>query len=257
MIRSINALLGRTQEDPYENGTEEAGEDRGRSGEAARPSTPTQDGRRIARDLITEQLDQAEATFTETWEQQGDLVGSIAALKQQYGWRTALACLEDQASSEELQFHVDGLALADCYAELFAEPETESIVYLTGMVLDGNMRTVNRCLPFAQAEQSAVQAVGDPDASFDVLQELDRAGHYLVAHAHNQPGTGVESTTPSRVDRDFQGRLEAAGYETIGLIFTQDGWVRAFSNELSFDIAVQGNQITNHDKNTFRIQNST
>lgn len=256
MIESVNTLLGRGQKDGRDHGTEETDEDRDRPGDTDLPP-PAQDGRGIARDLITEQLDQAEATFTEAWETQGDLARSIAALKRQHGWRTALACLGDQASPERVRFHVDGLALADCYAELFAEPETESIVYLTGMILDGNVRTVNRCLPFTQAEQSTVRAVGDPDASFDVLQELDRTGHYLIAHAHNQPGTGVESTTPSSVDRDFQGRLEVAGYETIGLIFTQDGWVRAFSNEVSFEIAVQGTQITNHDKNTFRIQNST
>ena len=210
----------------------------------------------LARSLVIEELQTAEDRFWIQWDEHGDLNGSIDALRDWHGWRTTLATLESVNESERLTFVVDSLVLQDCYRELFAEPDTESIVYLTGLEVEENVRTLNRCLVLDHAVQSIVGAEADPEASFETLLELETSGHHLQAYAHNHPGTGKESTEPSPTDWENQQSLEDCGYDAIGLILTQDGYVRAFSNDPEFTIKVYGNHVqpVRTDRHVFRLE---
>lgn len=208
----------------------------------------------LAQDLVAQELQHAEAAFTKAWDENADLSQSLTALIRWHGWRTAATCLETVRSSSRPTFHIDTLTLADCYQHLFADPTTESIVYLTGISPVSNVWLLNRCIPFAHAEQSATRAVGDPDASFDVLRELDRNGFQLLGYVHNHPGTGADHTRPSTDDQAYQAWLEAAGYDAIGLILTKDGYVRAFSNDLTFNIEIHGNHVERKNKHLFQLE---
>lgn len=251
MIKRIQTLLKRLKSEPST--------DTERPVEPALPTVPEENDIAIARDLVTQELRRAEAAFTEHWEEEGDLTGSIDAIVKRHGFRTALTCLETVDPPDVVTFHVDSRVLVECYAELFADTETESLVYLTGMEMNPQRRTLNRFLPFSHTEQSARRAQGDPDAVLDTLVELDESGHSLLGHCHSHLGEGPDSARPSTVDRDHQARLEATGIDALGMIMTPDGYVRAFSNDFSFRIEVHGNHVTQErekekDGSLFRIE---
>lgn len=246
MIDTIRSIVEQRNETPSEE------TDRSAIDEPA-PASAEEDVV-LAQDLVAQELQQAETAFTEAWEEDADLPESLTALIRWHGWRTAAACLETVRSSRVPTFHVDTLTVSDCYQQLFADPTTESIVYLTGITPAADVRLLNRCIPFAHAEQSATRAVGDPEASFDVLRELDRNGFQLLGYVHNHPGTGIGHTRPSNDDRAYQAWLEAAGYDAIGLILTEDGYVRAFSNDLTFTIEIHGNHVQRKDEHLFQLE---
>lgn len=155
--------------------------------------------------------------------------------------------VQGTTEDETLVFQIDSLVLAECYHSIFATPEVETIVYLTGMRVDQNMVTINRMVDLDHETQSAVRAAGDPDASFGKLIELDQCGHQLLGHCHNHPGSKNGHLMPSNVDHDFQGRLESGGYTTLGLIMSEDGYVRLYTNELDFEVRVVGNHVEKRD----------
>lgn len=229
IIQSIRNRLGRRTEEPDRPAAPEM------------PTTPEADDIAIARDLVRQELRRAEAAFTEHWDEHGDLTGSIDALMRRHGWRTVLWYLETRAPSDVLAFHVDAVTLTECYDILCAEPETESIAYLTGLALAPNIRTLNRVIPVDTAEASAVHAVTDTAASCDILDAFDETGTALSGCGHNHTTEGIP--TPSQVDRDHQARLEAVGHDAIGLILSPDGYVRFYSNDLPFTIQVKGKHI--------------
>ncbi|MDS0476810.1 Mov34/MPN/PAD-1 family protein [Natrinema sp. 1APR25-10V2] len=222
------------------------------AGDTADQAARDTDGQRYARRLIAAELETAEDAFTTRWENEADLPGSIDALKRWHAWRTALACLE-QAETPGVTFHVDGVVLADCYTAVCTAPDTETLTYLTGLTIEPTVRTLNRCLRVDHIEQSRGGAAADPDDSFAVLQELDATGRRLMAYCHNHPGRGAAATAPSSTDRRCQHRLEAAGYDVIGIIMTRDGYVRCFSNDLDFTVNLHGNHVQEIRPHLFRL----
>lgn len=215
----------------------------------------------LARRLVVDQLRAAENRFNVAWETDGDLHGSVAALTERHGWRTALAALErlersDRADPERLDVQVDSRTIREAYDAVFREPEVESVVYLSGLAVADGVRTINRVLEFEQAEQTMVTAVADRDAQFAALDELEETGHQLLGHLHNHPGRGVGGTKPSDDDFAYQQDLEALGYDAIGLVVTHDGYLRAYSADRAFEITVHGDGITTYDRNQriFRLR---
>lgn len=153
-------------------------------------------------------------------------------------------------------FQVDSLLLADLHRELFAEPGVESFVYLTGQEVGPGRFTLNRCVPIEHEAQSATGAAGDPLSAIETLTELDEAGHRLLGHAHNHPGTGVAGVEPSGTDLAYQRELEEGGYTAVGLVLSEDGYVRFFTDGLAVEVAVYGahiNRLESHEF-TFHIE---
>lgn len=155
-----------------------------------------------------------------------------------------------------LQFCVDSRTIMEAYDAVFAEPEVESILYLSGLALEDGVRTINRVLEFEHEDQSAVRAVADRDSHMAVLDELERTGHQLLGHLHCHPGSGVAGTMLSKTDLSYQRDLEALDYEAIGFVVTSDGFLRAYSADLDFELAVHGEQITTNDteQHAFKIR---
>jgi len=150
-------------------------------------------------------------------------------------------------ADEPFTFRIDSLVLADCYQSIFKTPDVESIVYLTGLQVDDTTVTVNRMIELDHATQSAIKAEGHPDASFERLIQLDQTGHQLLGHCHNHPGAANGMLSPSQVDYDFQGRLEGGGYTTLGLIMSEDGYIRPYTTDLEFEVVVEGAHVEQLD----------
>jgi hypothetical protein len=88
----------------------------------------------------------------------------------------------------------------------------------------------------------------------DLLIEIDeRFGHFLHGLFHSHRGTGIKTSRPSSIDLNTQSRYEEGGYQMIGAVFTDDGFVRFFSHQLPFEIHVYGKGVERHGDTIFRL----
>jgi len=156
------------------------------------------------------------------------------------------------AVDPDLRFQLDSLALEESYKSICANPSVESLVYLTGPE-QAKTRVVSQVFEVESQWQSRVGVAADPDLQFEVLQELSTHGHNLLAYCHNHPGRGRRSVEPSDDDMATQRRLEALGHEAIGLIMTRDGYINAFSDSLSFELDVYGDNVEWVDDTTLYL----
>lgn len=182
-----------------------------------------------------------------------NLDGAQDALRDLHGWRVCQRQIQC-ARRSPLTVHIDTLVLADCYQTLFEDPSIETFVYLTGIRLAPGEVTINRRLRLDHETQSAVRAAGDPTASFATLRALDACGHPLLGHCHNHTHQGADGLQPSSTDRDYQQRLEDGHYEAIGLIMTEDGYVRLFTNDLPTEITTHGNNVKRLDDDRLYLE---
>jgi hypothetical protein len=216
----------------------------------AAPTVPEEleaDDFETALEAVRERRDRALERLVDRWHRT-DLEGSVDALRTLHRWRLCLGALRQaRPDASTMTYRIDGLVLSDCYRQLFADPEVETLVYLTGVEVEPGTVTLNRMVPLDLSVQSVAEAKGDPDASAATLQRLELAGHQLLGHCHNHPGATGAAPTPSGVDRDFQDRLEGGGFTPLGLIMAEDGHVRLFTNDLDFEIEVHGSHIERRD----------
>lgn len=138
-----------------------------------------------------------------------------------------------------LRYRVDSLFLIESFKCLIAAPE-EAIRLVSGLELENNSFVLDRLLD-VKYEANIVGAKADVNDSFKKLIELDeKFGHKLLSIFHSHPFSGITGTCPSGIDRNLQENLEKSGYKTIGGIFSRDGFVRFYSNNLTFEIEVYG-----------------
>jgi len=133
------------------------------------------------------------------------------------------------------------------------ETSDEHLVYATGPEDGKRAFAISQLVTFELAEKSAVSAAPDPTSQLEALTELDRRGERLLAVLHSHPGRGAGATTPSSVDRSTQEGLEKMGYPTIGVIFSRDGFVRFFSVNRKFRVAVSGTGIEPAGDHIYRL----
>jgi hypothetical protein len=227
------------------------------------PDMLDEQSRELALELVAAQHRLAQEALVAGWRQL-DLAQCQEAVRRLYGWRICLDQVaapaaastaepagpdeaasatdgaDTEAASETQTYHLDSTVLADCYQALFADPDVESILYLTGVESGAASVTLTRPIMLEHEVQSSVKAAGDPDSSFETLRLLDESDHRLLAHCHNHPGTGSDSVQPSTTDREYQQLLEDGGYEALGLIMSEDGYVRLFTNDLDLSVIVHG-----------------
>jgi hypothetical protein len=223
----------------------------------AAPAAPTELGAEefeAAFGAVRERRDRALQELVDRW-RETDLEGSIEALRGLHRWRLCLAALRQARPDEStITYRIDALVLSDCYRHLFADPEVETLVYLTGVEVEPGTVTLNRMVPLDLSVQSVAEAKGDPDASAATLQQMELSGHQLLGHCHNHPGTAETAPTPSDVDRDFQNRLEGGGFTPLGLIMSEDGHVRLFTNDLDFEVEVFGTHVDKLDDDRLYLE---
>lgn len=138
-----------------------------------------------------------------------------------------------------LRYRIGSLFLKECFKYLTSSPE-EVIHLVSGMEFEKNLFILDR-LEKVEYRASIVGAKADVRDLFKKLIDLDeKYGHLLLAVFHSHPFGGVAGACPSGIDRNLQDNLEKSGYKTIQAVFSRDGYVRFFSNKLSFEIEVYG-----------------
>ncbi|OGI99537.1 hypothetical protein A3H53_00045 [Candidatus Nomurabacteria bacterium RIFCSPLOWO2_02_FULL_40_10] len=138
-----------------------------------------------------------------------------------------------------LRYRIGSLFLKECFKYLTSSPE-EVIHLVSGMEFEKNLFILDR-LEKVEYQASIVGAKADVKDLFKKLIEMDeKYGHLLLAVFHSHPFGGVAGACPSGIDRNLQENLEKSGYRTIQAVFSRDGYVRFFSNKLSFEIEVYG-----------------
>lgn len=138
-----------------------------------------------------------------------------------------------------LKYKIGSLFLRECFEFLVSTSE-EVIHLVSGTELEKNIFILDR-LEKIKYQASAVGAKADVKDLFKKLIELDeKYGHLLLAVFHSHPFGGIAGACPSGIDRNLQESLEKSGYKTVQAVFSRDGYVRFFSNKLSFEIEVYG-----------------
>lgn len=145
----------------------------------------------------------------------------------------------------------DSIFLYDSYKFLMQDPP-EAIHYVTGIKL-GNVFTMDRMSCFKMDVRTAVYVKGNVLSSRDALMEMGQYGHLLHAWFHSHPGSGENATNPSPTDKNHQERLERGGYKAIGGIFTRDGYVRFFSLDRQFKLAIYGKGVEKINETVCRL----
>lgn len=151
------------------------------------------------------------------------------------------------------QFFVGSSLLLDGFRHLQKIP-TESIMYAAGTRFD-SITTVERLHQLQLEESQYGYAAADLSHTTKVLCEFDNAGAVLSAYLHMHPGSGQGANRPSSIDLANQERMERGGFITIGIIYTRDGFVRFFTNELEFEVVVGGTGTERTGDNEYRLTN--
>jgi len=162
---------------------------------------------------------------------------------------TSMAAREAHATP--FTFWFDSLFLRHCLGELAVGPD-EALVMVTGL-RGRSMRVPCHLVrpAFTYATVAGVEA--DHRSSHEVLCNFQETGHALLCVLHVHPGSGRNAVTPSSVDIAAQERLEQAGYQSIGGIFSRDGYVRFFSNRIPFAIRTFGSNLVVADENLLKL----
>lgn len=176
-------------------------------------------------------------------------------IKERLGIRADLemisASLSTPSSSETPTFLISSTVLHLAFEQL-AKIKTESILYASGSRY-GNILTVERLIPLKLVSSEFGYAAADLNDSTKVLCELDKTGSVMTAYFHMHPGKGAGSNHPSSIDIDNQTRMELGGFQTIGGIFSRDGFVRFFADKLNYRIHITGKGIKHVGSDLYQI----
>jgi hypothetical protein len=182
-----------------------------------------------------------------------DVVKTTDAAARLVGTHTPAASQE--ATPQIPSYLVSSFFLAQCHAFLTGNDRGyERLHLVTGIKVNGRVRTLDRMVRVDLDEQSELGAVADQHALQRALVEMDEWGHSLHGLFHSHPGLGALSTRPSSTDLGTQHRYEQGGYPLIGAIFVKDGYVRFFSHQ-PFTITVSGKGVVQHEEHVYKIQN--
>lgn len=149
------------------------------------------------------------------------------------------------------RYVVSSLFLHESFKKLTADA-AEQFFFVTGTEIDGSL-VLDQWAEFAHQKRSMMGVTGEPKASHGLLIKLEQFGHRLLAHFHSHPGRGVESTTPSGIDKGFQQRLESAGHVAVMVIFSRDGYVRFVRMDQNLDIEIHGQGVENYAPGIYRL----
>ncbi len=142
------------------------------------------------------------------------------------------------------------LFLRDSF-ELLNKQEVESLHFVTGPEVRQE-KVMDKIIDLKLQEQSMVYAKADTDAIREALIYLSDYGYRLWACIHIHPGSGVGSISPSGTDMALDKLLLKGGYDSIGAIFSRDGFVRFFSSK-EFEINIFGKGVEKVNDKIYRL----
>ena len=152
----------------------------------------------------------------------------------------------------QLTYMFSSLFLHECLERL-TPGEDEELGVVTGVRV-GDLCVPHLLLPLEYEFSSPCGCAATMSSSHARLREVDEEGHTLLAMFHSHPGTGQGSIRESATDIATQERFERAGYHAITGIFSRDGYIRFFSNNLPFRACVHGAGVKEIEKHVFHIE---
>lgn len=147
-------------------------------------------------------------------------------------------------------YMVSSLFLQDSFA-LLNQREVESLHFVTGPEI-GEIRVLDKIMDFRLEHQSSVYAKADSEAVRKVLIRLSQYKFRLLGYFHIHPGSGAGSTSPSGIDLTLDRLFDKGGYETVGAIFSRDGFIRFFSSR-PFKIQIYGEGVEKINERLYRL----
>jgi hypothetical protein len=176
---------------------------------------------------------------------------SAAALRQLLGHPVSAPKEADAEASASTSYVAGSWFLYDCHTYL-TQRQPEWLHYVTGVRVQG-VRTLDRIVGFALAEQSMTYVRGDEEASRDALCDIAERGHFLHGAFHSHRAKGPGSISPSQTDIRHQERLERGRYPVVSAIFSEDGYIRFFTLHRPFAVAIFGTGVEQIDDALFKL----
>lgn len=155
-------------------------------------------------------------------------------------WRAGLPTdtIPARPDDARLAVHVGTMSLCAWYRALMP-PEKE--LALSGVEIGPGAIYLDQAIPLP-GRASRAHVDPDPEGVYQALTRFAGFGYHLRAYVHSQPGTGPDATQPSARDLATQRAVERT-YRAIGLIMSEDGCLRAYSDRLAFAFSVYGDNI--------------
>lgn len=208
---------------------------------------------RLIRFALTVPIWIAVVPFCVTTEFVQMLIGFVRKSNRHSPHTAAGVPVKDEVSADsEMKYAVSSIFLRDCRARL-TPSANEEMYAVTGVKLDANLVVPSLLVPLEYERSSPGGVAAKPTSSHARLSDLSRHGHVLQAMFHSHPGRGPSSVRESSTDVAAQKRFERAGYRVITGIFSKDGYVRFFANDLRFRITVYGTGVKEIEHNVFKL----
>lgn len=148
-------------------------------------------------------------------------------------------------------FAFSSAMLQESFRRCVEMPE-EGMHFIAGIEVEGIL-VGTQIVPFPYEFRSFVGAAGVHEATHKICIEAHESGQKIIAIAHSHPGSGIGANYPSGIDRKTQSLWEH-GRSIVGGIFSRDGYLRWYSNNVAFEINVMGNQIKRIDRDVWKLE---
>lgn len=145
--------------------------------------------------------------------------------------------------------------LKDCLKELCKKAD-EDMHIVCGLNFK-NCYTLERISKFRLSRQSLCGVEGDISSILTSLIAIEENGYFFTGWFHSHPGQSPGSVHESSIDIKTQKLLEAGNYVAIGGVFSRDGYVKFFSDQLEFNVMVLGEGVEKIDENLFKISTAS
>jgi len=147
-------------------------------------------------------------------------------------------------------YRVGSLFIKDSF-NFLNQGADESLHFITGIEVDGK-KVLNRIIELNLENQNPCFARAGSNSVRKALMHLSIHGFCLLGYFHIHPGKGPSATCPSGIDLNMDRLLFRGGYESLGAIFSRDGFVRFYSSK-EFNVRIYGKGVEQVDKNIYRI----
>lgn len=164
-------------------------------------------------------------------------------------WKAMKLLTSDEETELPEIFITDPLFLKECYSILFPA-KVERELFLTGVKI-GKFNVLTKRVKIKEREwKSHVEDL--PESSHRELKRIDKLGMPFLGAFHSHPGT--LNPGPSKTDLNQFESYEEHGHRALGAIFTKNGLLRFFTQNLDFEILITGSKLEKKRRNLYRLE---
>jgi len=206
-----------------------------------------------AKSLLKPELEQIESSIEKIILQEGAMNESELAIKQlgrllttEYSLKTIKGLTDDH--SKVFLFEMKDILKCASVVDYSRNDEEDSVL-LTGPEFS-NIAFPNRIVEYEKEKSSGGIRSDDKSLAEKIIQ-LDDTGYRVLALAHSHPGDGKPAPSPR--DREQQDLFEEIDMNIINLIFTSNGYLRFYTNDLDFNLLFYGKGIRRVSDELYKI----